>query len=119
MDRRDFIAAAGTVAAVASTSQAFAQMAAEEPMVHPPKYEALEAARKTWRRLAGQNLLPKLIANVKFKDRIKASPPQARTAAWPRRRHQVSAMPQSRRRIICKSDRNSAASVRLPWSPDC
>jgi hypothetical protein len=30
MDRREFIAAAGTVAAVASTSQAFAQMAAEE-----------------------------------------------------------------------------------------
>ena len=42
MDRREFIAAAGTVAAVATTSQAFAQMAAEEPMMHPPKYEALE-----------------------------------------------------------------------------
>ncbi len=42
MDRREFIAAAGTVAAVASTSQAFAQMAAEEPMMHPPKYKALE-----------------------------------------------------------------------------
>jgi Cys-rich four helix bundle protein (predicted Tat secretion target) len=44
MDRREFIAAAGTVAAVASTSQAFAQMEAEEPMMHPPKYEALEKA---------------------------------------------------------------------------
>jgi hypothetical protein len=55
-----------------ASSQAFAQMAAEEPMMHPPKYEALEAAQKTWRRLAGQNLLPKLIANVKFKDRIEA-----------------------------------------------
>ncbi|MGH6794991.1 MAG: hypothetical protein ACREDH_07285, partial [Methylocella sp.] len=43
MDRRKFIAAAGTVAAAASTSQAFAQMAAEEPM-QPPKYEALEKA---------------------------------------------------------------------------
>jgi Cys-rich four helix bundle protein (predicted Tat secretion target) len=47
MDRREFIAAAGTVAAVASTSQAFAQMAGggemEAPM-HPPKYEALEKA---------------------------------------------------------------------------
>jgi Cys-rich four helix bundle protein (predicted Tat secretion target) len=42
MDRREFIAAAGTVAAVASTSQAFAQMAAEEPMMHPPQYKALE-----------------------------------------------------------------------------
>jgi Cys-rich four helix bundle protein (predicted Tat secretion target) len=44
MDRREFIAAAGTVAAVASTSQAFAQMAAEEGDMHPPKYEALEKA---------------------------------------------------------------------------
>ena len=42
MDRREFIAAAGTVAAAASTSQAFAEMAAEEPMMHPPKYKALE-----------------------------------------------------------------------------
>ena len=45
MDRREFIAAAGTAAAVASASQAFAQgmMGAEteEPM-HPPKYKALE-----------------------------------------------------------------------------
>jgi hypothetical protein len=44
MDRREFIAAAGTVAAVASTSQAFAQMATEEPM-HPPKYKAREGHR--------------------------------------------------------------------------
>jgi Cys-rich four helix bundle protein (predicted Tat secretion target) len=43
MDRRESIAAAGTVAAVASTSQAFAQMA-EEPMMHPPEYKALEEA---------------------------------------------------------------------------
>ena len=42
MDRREFIAAAGTVAAVASTSEAFAQMAAEESDMHPPKYKALE-----------------------------------------------------------------------------
>jgi Cys-rich four helix bundle protein (predicted Tat secretion target) len=45
MDRRKFLAAAGTAAAVASASQAFAQgmMSAqtEEPM-HPPKYKALE-----------------------------------------------------------------------------
>ena len=44
MDRREFIAAAGTVAAVASTSQAFAQMAAEGSDMHPPKYKALEKA---------------------------------------------------------------------------
>jgi hypothetical protein len=55
-------------------------MAAEEPM-HSPQYNVLEGRRTTWRRLAGQNLLPKLIANVKFKDRIEASPPQARSAA--------------------------------------
>ncbi len=45
MDRREFIGAAGTAAAVASASKAFAQgmMGAEteEPM-HPPKYKALE-----------------------------------------------------------------------------
>jgi Cys-rich four helix bundle protein (predicted Tat secretion target) len=45
MDRREFIAAAGTAAAVASTSQAFAQamMAGEteEPM-HPAQYKNLE-----------------------------------------------------------------------------
>lgn len=40
MDRREFIAAAGTAAMAASATQAFAQMA-EQPM-HPPKYKALE-----------------------------------------------------------------------------
>jgi hypothetical protein len=58
MDRREFIAAAGSVAAAATASQTFAQMAAEEPMMRPPHYKALEGARKTWRRLAGQNQLP-------------------------------------------------------------
>ena len=43
MDRREFIAAAGTVAVAASASQAFAQ-AGEEPDMHPPKYKALEEA---------------------------------------------------------------------------
>lgn len=43
MDRREFIAVAGTAAAVASTSQAFAQMGgAETGEMHPPKYKALE-----------------------------------------------------------------------------
>ncbi len=64
-----------------ASSKTLAQMAAEDPMMHPPQDEALEGAPKTQRRLAGQNLLPKLIANVKFKDRIEASPPRARTAA--------------------------------------
>jgi Cys-rich four helix bundle protein (predicted Tat secretion target) len=40
MDRREFIAAAGTVAVAASASQAFAQTG-EEPM-HPPKFKSLE-----------------------------------------------------------------------------
>ena len=43
MDRREFFAVAGTIAAAASASEAFAQMAAETPM-HPPKYKALEEA---------------------------------------------------------------------------
>jgi Cys-rich four helix bundle protein (predicted Tat secretion target) len=51
MDRRELIAAAGTVAVAASALQAFAQTGdepmmkmAEEPMMHPPKYKALEEA---------------------------------------------------------------------------
>ena len=44
MDRRAFIAAAGAGAAVVSTSQAFAQMAAGGLDMHPPKYKALEDA---------------------------------------------------------------------------
>jgi len=43
MDPREFIAAAVSVAAA---SQAFAQMAAEEPMMPLPHYKALEGARK-------------------------------------------------------------------------
>jgi len=42
MDRREFLAAAGTVAAAATASQAFAQTG-EEPM-HPPKYKPPEEA---------------------------------------------------------------------------
>ena len=44
MDRREFIAAAGTAAAVASASQAFAQAVGGGEMeeMHPPKYKALE-----------------------------------------------------------------------------
>ncbi len=41
MDRREFIAAAGTAAALASASQAFAQEGGEGDM-HPAKYRSLE-----------------------------------------------------------------------------
>jgi Cys-rich four helix bundle protein (predicted Tat secretion target) len=41
MDRREFIAVAGTAAAAATVAQA---LAAEEPMTHGPKYKALEQA---------------------------------------------------------------------------
>ncbi len=46
MDRREFIATAGTVAVAASASQAFAQgmMTSETEEMHPPKYKALEKA---------------------------------------------------------------------------
>ena len=44
-------------------------------------FKLVEGAQKTWRRHDGQNMLPKLVANVKFKDGIEASPPQAKAAA--------------------------------------
>ena len=54
MDRREFLAAAGTVAAAATASQAFAQTG-EAPDMHPPKYKALEESRfplrRDWQRL--------------------------------------------------------------------
>jgi putative transposase len=31
-------------------------------------FKLVEGAQKTWRRLDGQNMLPKLVATVKFKD---------------------------------------------------
>jgi hypothetical protein len=43
-------------------------------------FKLIEGAQKTRRRLDGQNLLPKLIANVKFKDGIESSLPQAKAA---------------------------------------
>jgi Cys-rich four helix bundle protein (predicted Tat secretion target) len=44
MDRREFIAAAGTAAAIASASQVFAQgmTGGESEDMHPPKYKTLE-----------------------------------------------------------------------------
>jgi putative transposase len=44
-------------------------------------FKLVEGAQKNWRRLDGQNQLPKIIANVKFKDGIEASSPQAKAAA--------------------------------------
>jgi transposase-like protein len=44
-------------------------------------FKLVEGAQKTWRPLDGQNMLPKLVANVKFKDGIEASSPQAKAAA--------------------------------------
>ncbi len=43
MQRREFIAAVGTAAAVVATAPTFAQ-AAEEPMMHPPKFKSLQEA---------------------------------------------------------------------------
>jgi hypothetical protein len=48
-------------------------------------FKLVEGAQKTWRRLDGQNMLPKLIANVKFQDGIEASTSQAKAAARPKR----------------------------------
>lgn len=66
MDRREFIAAAGTVAAAASASQAFAQMAAEEPM-HPPKYKALEDSAADC-VVSGNDCLRHCLGMYKMKD---------------------------------------------------
>jgi Transposase, Mutator family len=44
-------------------------------------FKLVEGAQKTWRRLDGQNQLPKIMANVKFDDGIEASSPQAKAAA--------------------------------------
>ena len=80
MDRREFIAAAGTAAALASASKAFAQAAGggemEEPM-HPPKYKALEetAAKCV---ATGNDCLRHCLGMYKMKD---TNIP----AIWPRR----------------------------------
>ncbi len=44
-------------------------------------FKLVEGAQKTWRRLDGQNQLPKIMANVKFDDGIEESSPQAKAAA--------------------------------------
>jgi putative transposase len=44
-------------------------------------FKLIEGAQKTRRRLDGQNLLPKLIANVKFKDGTETNRRQTKAAA--------------------------------------
>jgi hypothetical protein len=44
-------------------------------------FKLAEAAQRSWRRLDGQNQLPKLITGVKFTDGIEAQGQEAQTAA--------------------------------------
>ena len=44
-------------------------------------FELVEGAQKTWRRLDGKNLLPKLITDVAFKDGIELTTHQPKVAA--------------------------------------
>ena len=44
-------------------------------------FKLVEGEQKIWRRLDGQNQVPKIMANVKFDDGIEASSPQAKAAA--------------------------------------
>jgi len=66
MDRREFIAAAGTVAVAASASQAFAQTG-EEPDMHPPKFKALEESAGHC-VATGKDCLRHCLAMYKMKD---------------------------------------------------
>jgi hypothetical protein len=43
-------------------------------------FKLVMAASKTWRRLQGQNQLPKVIQGVKFQDEIEVAP-EAKSAA--------------------------------------
>ena len=43
-------------------------------------FKLVMAASKTWRRLQGQNQLPKVIQGVKFQDQIEVAP-EAKSAA--------------------------------------
>jgi hypothetical protein len=104
--------AAAIVVKPSESSQAFAHMAAEEPTMYPPQDKALAGARKTWRRLAGQNLLPKLICQCgqcEIQKSNRGNPATSPNCRLTQKPSQNSAIPQSRRRIISKSGRNSAA----------
>ncbi len=68
MQRREFIAAIGTAATLASASKAFAQGAGGEmEEMHPPKYEALEKASGHC-VLAGNDCLRHCFGMFKMKD---------------------------------------------------
>ncbi len=44
-------------------------------------FKLVVAAAKTWRRLKGENLLPKVVAGVRFKDGTEITDVQAEPAA--------------------------------------
>jgi putative transposase len=44
-------------------------------------FKLITAAAKTWRKLKGENQLPKVIQGVKFPDGIKVSVPTSHSAA--------------------------------------
>jgi putative transposase len=44
-------------------------------------FKLVMAASKTWRRLMGENQLPKVIAGVRFRDGIEVIPMPAQSAA--------------------------------------
>ena len=44
-------------------------------------FKLITAAAKTWRKLKGENQLPKVIQGVKFRDGIEVSVPTSQSAA--------------------------------------
>jgi hypothetical protein len=44
-------------------------------------FKLISAASRTWRRLQGENQLPKVIRDVKFRDGIEVSEPTSQSAA--------------------------------------
>jgi hypothetical protein len=44
-------------------------------------FKLISAASRTWRRLQGENQLPKIIQGVKFRDGIEVSVPTSQSAA--------------------------------------
>jgi putative transposase len=48
---------------------------------HRQAFNFITAAAKTWRKLKGENQLPKVIQGVKFRDGIEVSVPTSHSAA--------------------------------------
>jgi len=48
---------------------------------HRQAFKLISAASRTWRRLQGENQLPKIIQGVKFRDGIEVSVPTSDSAA--------------------------------------